>query len=857
MKEYRRFRKDLAVYTALFAVGFAACWLGVWLDGSSPVWQTDGLMQHYPFMVYVGRWVRAALSGTVQNFDFALGFGEDVVSALNYYGLGDPLLMLIAAVFGDAQSELAYFVLMLARSWCAGLACIALARHFRWDCRSVVFSGVTYALSISLFSAALIRQAMFANPYICLPLMLLGVECAMDRKRPWVLAAAVALAALGGAYFLYCSSLLMLIYAVVRHLTRGSEHPWRTLPAVAGRAIGWYMLGLGLSAVVFLPATWGFLHGQRLSGGLSLKEFRWVYSLKEYLRFPLALTTHRTAGAVQMLTMPALLGAAARLLQFRREDRSMRTLLAAALVLLLLPATGLVLNGFAYEATRWSYGISLLAAMLGGWGLNALLAADGRVKKLSVVTGGLWLVYLAAVVLLDWAGSVKFLIGYAAALLLTLAAVWMISAHRRIGAAVLAVAVLVNLSAAHLGVWQGRRGEMMISGESREQIFSSAYSGLGETASFGRTDMTASASGVMLNGSALEGIPGTTWYNSTISGTTFRFMNDTANAGLVHVNAVVGLDRRAALEALWSVNRYLGGASLPFGFHEGGENEYALPVGYAYTGAVSMADYEAMSPLEKQWALLQGAVTDETTLPAVEISQSLTEIPVENIEMDGILEEDGVLEVGEGGVIRLTFDAPAGCELYLEMKGLAFPDGRIDLGNRVLVSSGAADTEFCLIQDGFELDLAREAYWVNIGYDEDARTAAEIRFARAGTYRLEGLALYAQPMQDFPGMIARLQTRGLQDVSVGTDCVRGTVSLDEPGVMQFSIPYSAGWTAIVDGEEVPTLCTAGTFLAIGLSPGNHEIQLTYRTPLLRAGLALTVLSALALILFSRRKEHKL
>ncbi len=333
--------RGIAAYTALFALFFLACWQCVLRGGGSPVWAMDGGMQHVPFMAYIGRWVRSALSAIAHgapaaSFDLALGYGGDVLTSLNYYGFGDWLLMLVAAVFTDAEAG--YLTLMVLRGWLAGLAAMALARQYKLDWKSSVLAGVVYAMSLTLFSTGLIRHQMFSNPYIHFPLMLLGLERVFERRRPWLLSLAVCLSALCGFYFLYINSVLLLLYAVLRQFTRGEAHPVRTLPSTAGRAIGWYALGIALSAVIFVLATLGFLHGQR-TGTLSLDGLRLHYSLRTYLKMPLALISSRSAGAVVMMPALGLLGGAAALLR-GRGGKSLRVMTLTGLLMVLLPATG-------------------------------------------------------------------------------------------------------------------------------------------------------------------------------------------------------------------------------------------------------------------------------------------------------------------------------------------------------------------------------------------------------------------------------------------------------------------------------------------------------------------------------------
>lgn len=867
MKQSKPALRGIAVYSLLFLLALPLCWLGLILSGRMPIWEVDGQMQYYPFFVYIGQWLRDAIhaaftGGTVRMFDFSLGLGEDVLTVINYYGLGDPL-SLIAALFAGASTEAGFMLLTVLRPWCAGLACMALARNRGFDWKQTVYAGLLYAFSLGLLVLATLRHAIFANPFIHLPLILLGMEHVFDRRRPWLLSLAVALSALCGFYFLYCNSLLLLIYALVRQLTRGAEHPVRGLPAVAARAVGWYLLGLGLAAAIFLPATAGFLGGQRLSGALSAADGRFHFSLRTYLQFPMAMLSDRGAGAVQFVPAATVFGGAL-LLCRGREARSWRALMLTALAMLMIPATGWVLNGFSYEATRWSYAVSLLAAMVGGRTLGELLNASRHDRLLVTALGALLLAYLPCSYLTGLNTVLTSVMIATFAVAATLAALWLFwtlarrsGALRRITSLLLACVVLVNVALGFMGAWRVRAGTYIRAGDSWKSLEASPFADLPDAG--GRTDADITTTGAAMNSAAVWGVAGATVYNSTISETYYRFWADMTCSGLVHMNCIVGLDGRAALEALWSASRYVAAEDwsgrIPYGFEyaettDSGYNVYentlALPIGYAMTETLSPEDYAALSPLEKQWALLQCTVLEDCETTRIP-EQSATEIPIEAVEMEGVAADGNRLTVSEDAVIRLTFDAPADCELYLQMNGLAFLTGELDLENRVLFRAGASETALTLVPHGIVQDLDREYYLVNLGYDEDGRSEAEIRFEKAGVYRLGEMTLYAQPMADFAERIHALQARGLTDVSVNTNAVAGRISLDAPGVLVFAIPYSSGWTVRVDGVETKTQTSAGTFLSAKIDAGDHEISLVYRTPWLRTGAAVSALSLVLLI----------
>ena len=113
-------------YTALFAL-LVGIWAAIFaLNGQSFIQYGDTLKQHYPFLVYYGRWLRQAarcvLTGAaVPTWDFSIGYGADIITTLSYYGLGDPLDLLAAFVPGRWTEQLLEGLIVL-RLYLTGLA---------------------------------------------------------------------------------------------------------------------------------------------------------------------------------------------------------------------------------------------------------------------------------------------------------------------------------------------------------------------------------------------------------------------------------------------------------------------------------------------------------------------------------------------------------------------------------------------------------------------------------------------------------------------------------------------------------------------------------------------------------------
>ena len=77
--------------------------------------------------------------------------------------------------------------------------------------------------------------------------------------------------------------------------------------------------------------------------------------------------------------------------------------------------------------------------------------------------------------------------------------------------------------------------------------------------------------------------------------------------------------------------------------------------------------------------------------------------------------------------------------------------------------------------------------------------------------------------------------------------------------MVFQIPWSSGWSAQVNGEDVPLLQADECYMGLPLSAGMSTVRLTYHTPWGRVGLALSfagwVLLVAGAVMFHRLRKR--
>lgn len=378
------------------------------------------------------------------------------------------------------------------------------------------------------------------------------------------------------------------------------------------------------------------------------------------------------------------------------------------------------------------------------------------------------------------------------------------------------------------------------------------------------------------------------------------------------------LNTSAALNALTGVKYYAATKStttLPYGFTPLQDKIYqsgnALPLGYTYDSAITRADYEKLSSLEKQQALLQGVVLDsvptgtaQTTLSFTDKSLPYTITADKNVAIDG----KKIHVYDKGAKVTLHFNGTPNSETYLRMGLRNYTDypaytyyktqendplhrystdkwnkkddsqkayvrrkarsfkvpSSLTLQYTAHTADGAALTPQSTVTCT-QTHLRFEGYkvqMVNTGYSKEAKTDITVTFNARGIYDFSTLEVLEQPMTDTDRQVAKLAENTLENIQIGTDTVDGTVTLDRSKILLLTIPYCDGWTATVDGKEAQLLQANTMFSALALEPGKHTIHLTYRTPHLKAGLTVSVLGFAAFCAtllcteVKKRKERK-
>ena len=86
----------------------------------------------------------------------------------------------------------------------------------------------------------------------------------------------------------------------------------------------------------------------------------------------------------------------------------------------------------------------------------------------------------------------------------------------------------------------------------------------------------------------------------------------------------------------------------------------------------------------------------------------------------------------------------------------------------------------------------------------------------------------------------------------GNNFILASIDTNENGVLMTTIPYEKGWKVYVDGKQTKYYEILNSLLAIDLNKGEHKIEFYYRTPGIKTGIIVSMVSLIILITYEIR-----
>ena len=399
------------------------------------------------------------------------------------------------------------------------------------------------------------------------------------------------------------------------------------------------------------------------------------------------------------------------------------------------------------------------------------------------------------------------------------------------------------------------------------------------------------------NGGILDGVSSTDFYFSLANGNISYFLT------LLGVKeqftfGYQGLDERFILGTLANVKYYTISAYnetqtlfVPFGFSEKYEvpegeepwttvtnyrvfqNVLPLSVGMNYTGYITESDFMNASLPQRQEMIAQGiVVSDEDAeklsslgFEANAMEYTEIDIPYTMSLSDGVtVTDEGFVSSVDGGTVTFNFEGMPNCETYLCINNLVCKDeenARFLLTFDGYYDSDAQGDAYISKTLMYQTPLSQfysnwHDYIINMGMRADASHSIKLTLPADATYSFDNISIVCQPMDMAAAEMMEHLSEPVTEVDLhlteeshATSTVTGKVDLSNDSLVLFSIPYSKGWSAYVDGQKTNLVQADIMYMAVPVTAGEHTITLEYHTPGLGAGLLISLASLAILIVY--------
>ena len=875
------------VYTSVFLV-VALCVFSWFIrENRSFVWLQDGQQQHFNALMYYGNYLRnigrQLLKGRldVPLWDFTFGFGADIPTTLHYYVLGDPLALL--AVFVPTRyTEYLYNFLVIFRLYLAGLTFSLYCFKLKKEPWPVLIGALIYVFCAYALNA--FRHPFFLNPLIYLPLLLLGVEKIFRKERPHLFIFMTFISLTSNFYFFYMISILLFIYALIRSFFVYDKFSYKALLKDFIKFTCYYLIGILMAGFIAFPNINALLMSARMTPSRDIPLF---YQPSYYQNFVFAFISHSHLGywtrmgyaSISLIATVYLILLAGK----KKEHTQLRIGFTILTIILLFPYLGHVMHGFSYVANRWIWGYGFLVAFIVTSLLPELIKIDK--KKIMILT----CFVVAHLLVVIFVPSVHNERNLASAALLLANLMIIVAASRlpiKNDLKYMSLLMLTMVNIIMLGNSLNSPNRTNFVSAFQRSGWAAPYLQRSPTRSvehlvgndFFRVEESHFRTSFVRNSAIQTRVNSSSFFWSMANPYVGQFLDE------IHhwrdQDAIyVGLDGRAMLGALAS-NRYFivregHEAFLPYGYyqesvgttvvfadgnrtHHAFKNAYALPLGYTYSRYITRRQYDQLSFIRKQQALMQAVLLEDIETsdytPLIFNDQLLAyEIEVES----GIIFEDQQILVSRrGATLTLIFETIPNSEIYVNFNNIHFEGSAVR--PRITLQNETIRKAFRLATPNNNWYVGRHHFALNMGYHEESSLMeVTISFSDRGTYTFDSIEVIAGPMDLFAEMVANLNEYSLENINVSTNRIEGRIQLSEEKILVLTIPYSEGWRAYINDESVEVMRANTKFMALKVPEGDHQITLAYWTPLLTEGLIATFIGFglfSGIIVFSKYKQ---
>lgn len=865
-------------YTILFFVIFSVTLFIFKENNTSLIWIQDGLSEHLPKIRYLTSYCRSVIKnllfgqGFSASYDFSLGLGADVLTYTGVWFL-DPFFLLLTFV-SDTHFESAYEILIIIKYYIVGISFLIFCLYKRQNRFPSLIGAMVYVFS-GFAMEVVIRHPTFLTPMMLLPLLLIALEKTVKNSKGGLFTLLIAVSAISSIYFLFINTIIGAIYYLTNLLTLKEWRKNFVLICI------YYLLGIGLSSIIVFPILLGIFDSARTTQASIATPSLFNYGSNRISNFFMYFSIPAKGNGYWMWENfnPITIYAIIHIFMFREKYNNWKALFIIFSLFSLIPAAAFVFSGFSTISNRWCYAYAFVTSFCCVIGLKKICSIS---KKICIALF-MPTIFLGILIVFKNYININVLVGYVyiiAIYTLILFVNYIIDKDlfKKILLILIVVISTINYSILKYSpTFTTRLKQNVASGQAIKEIANSPVSffadKINDTNFYRIDDIDKERNN--FSSSLLLGYNGLSSYNNIMPAEVMDFV-ETMGLSSAQTNSVIlaGFDNRFILNTLLGV-KYLCCdkntlAHIPYNYvvsdiNEHGQvltvNNMALPLGYTYDKYILDKDFRQLSITDKQELLTQAIILDSEPIEGISNPVKLNsfsnlEVPINNAFCSGLKFENNMLKVTEkNATLDLDFKSIENSEVYIYLKGFE-PIKHKDT-SIYTISIPEYNVSASIRGNGNTYQRNQENMLINLGYFSDSIDGATLEFLSKGTFNIEKISVFCQPMNDtLIENIKRLKENRLENLRFGPNCISGKINLSEPRFLCLSIPYNKGWSAKVNGKNYPILKGNLMFTALALPEGEYNIELSYSIPGLRIGKFISSFSLLGFLGISGYRKTK-
>lgn len=825
------------LYSAVFLIVCVIIFIPFILRGNSLVPNADGYNQIFPVFVYCREfWLEFFTGWNWKSFDFLIGLGDDVLFALHNPGLFDVFSIFSTLIFPEKYMEIAYCFCVVLKLYMCGIAFIFYVKRYACTKYYIAMGALIYSFNVyELFWG--MNFSTFLNVPITFPFILYGIDELLEhnKKISLIMIFALFLQGINGFYLLYIECLLAIFYFLFVAYYRLYKKEKKPIRFIADRMLNIAyngLLGVLLSGIILIPSILSMFLGTREIGGFAIQLFCGMDKFISGIGDLFIPDVYNTVSTLSIIIIGGIISYSCT----RSAKKEFKYLALVSWGLLWCPFWGSIMNGFSYSSDRWTFVVTFFGVLV------MVLALESKEKILRNVKIIYALVVITSLIIhiIQSEKNVGLIIRILIfeGLAFSLPYIWNWEKERERAILIFGTITTICMGLFTFGPkivggcgYSANFKEVGIYNEIKDSVAGIER----EDDRFERWDVYDSS----LAASLVGGYYGTSEYFSMLNSYASEFYQEMFISPGIKVSSFClrGLDGRQEMESLLSVSKYMDFITDKPGEYVSfiKDNEYFIPLGFTYDSYVLREEFEKLNPMDKSGQILNTLVLeDEYANYKKEDIQETNNLKI-NYRTDVMNEEESIrVYLSEKDFNSLCEEEKG--EIYVSFREL-HGDGYFYVGNKEIEMKNQNHIYYTGIEE----------FWVNVSEikcDENGYYF-EMKFDGISDFDVSKMNIYWHEI-DYSAIKERQQNT-LSNLQILTNQIKGEISCSKDELLFMSIPYSVGWSAYVDDEEVDIMKANIGFMAIPLEEGTHTIELFYETPGLKVGAICSLVSFLIII----------